>query len=495
MDSRILVVDDDPVVREVLEQIIARVAGCKPEVARDGIEGLQKIQNNDYEIIFTDLKMPRLGGMDFLKEIKKIRPAASVVVITGFPTVENAVNAMKEGADDFITKPFSIDSVQGVISRLQGAQKLGREGGGSKNLTPESVKRLNADLFSKIQKINLLHVISSELDGISSNFEVYEKVVGMASKLLFAREVSFGLVESGYLKIKKSKGTGERDIPVAGSFLEKVIRNGKHYVAPAGEINPHTGNLLTVPMLSIPFSINGEVYGILNASEKADGTGFSEDEIGLVLTFAKKAALRIENNALYDVFYSSMVSALKSLVNSIEARDSYTKQHSERVTKYALQIAEEMGLDEEEKNAIGFGGYLHDIGKIGVRDTVLLKPGVLDEDELAEIKLHPIIGDNIMAPLRFLPKEKALIRHHHERFDGKGYPDGLSGEQLPIMVRILSVADTYDAMTSVRPYRSAKPHQSALKELLKCSNSQFDGQVVQAFSRTPAGKGSKLSGS
>lgn len=491
MEGRILIVDDDPVVREVLDQIIARVAVHKPDVARDGMEGLQKAQENDYDIIFTDLKMPRLGGMDFLKEIKKISPDISVVVITGFPTVENAVSAMKEGADDFITKPFSIDAVQNVISRLQGARKLSRESGGQ-NLSPESVKRLNSDLFSKIQKINLLHSVSSELDGISSNIEVYEKVVGMTSKLLFAREVSFGIVESGYLKIKKSKGTGERDVPIAGSFLEKVIRNGRHYLAPAGEINPHSGNLLTAPMLSIPFSINGEVYGILSASDKTDGTCFSEDEIGLVLTFAKKVGLRIENNALYDVFYSSMVSALKSLVISIEARDSYTKQHSERVTGYALQIAEAMNLSQEEKDAIGFGGYLHDIGKIGVRDKVLTKPGVLDDDELAEIKLHPIIGDNIMAPLRFLPREKALIRHHHERFDGKGYPDGLAGEQIPIIVRILSVADTYDAMTSVRPYRSAKPHQSAMKELIRCSNTQFDGEVVQAFIRTPAGKGVKL---
>ncbi|MDA8089125.1 MAG: response regulator [Nitrospiraceae bacterium] len=490
MESRILIVDDDPVVREVLEQIIARVAAQKPDVARDGMEGLQKAQDNEYDIIFTDLKMPRLGGMDFLKGIKKARPEVSVVVITGFPTVENAVSAMKEGADDFITKPFSIESVQNVIARLNGTRKISRESGDS--LSHESVKRLNSDLFSKIQKINLLQSISSELDGINSNFEVYEKIVGMTSKLLFAREVSFGMVESGYLKVKQAKGIRETDVPIAGSFLEKVIRNGKHYVAQAGEVNPHTGNLLTAPMLSIPFSINGEVYGLLNASDKSDGTGFSEDEVGLGLTFAKKVALRIENNALYDVFYSSMVSALKSLVNSIEARDSYTKQHSERVTDYSLQIAEAMGLGEDEKNAIGFGGYLHDIGKIGVRDTVLLKPGTLNEDELAEIRLHPIIGDNIMAPLRFLPKEKALIRHHHERFDGKGYPDGIAGDEIPMIVRILSVADTYDAMTSVRPYRSAKPHQSAIKELIRCSDSQFDGTVVEAFCQTPAGKGVKI---
>ena len=293
------------------------------------------------------------------------------------------------------------------------------------------------------------------------------------------------------MKIKKSKGIREKEIPVAGSLLEKVVKNGRHYLAAAGEVDPHNGNLLRAQLLSIPFTVNGEVFGVLNIGDKADGTGFSDDEIGLGLTFARKVALRIENNALYDVFYSSLVSALKSLVNSIEARDSYTKQHSERVTDYALQIAGIMGLSEDDKNAIGFGGYLHDIGKIGVRDTVLLKQGVLTSEEVDEIRLHPVIGDNIISPLKFFPKEKSLIRGHHERFDGSGYPDGIAGDDIPVIVRVLSIADTFDAMTSVRPYRSAKSHQAAVKELVRCSGTQFDGEIVSAFLQTPAGRGAR----
>ena len=487
MAYRILIVDDDPVVREVLEQIIMGI-GHRPDVAKDGVEGLQKATGSEYEIIFTDLKMPRMGGMDFLKEVKKASPGVSVVVITGFPTVENAVNAMKEGADDFITKPFNIDAVHSIINKLAGARSMMRKAGQG-FLNPAAVKQLNSELFSKIQKINMLKTISTEVDGVANNAELYEKIVGMASRLLIARMVSFGILENGCLKIKKSRGTRVQQVPIAGNLLEKVVKSGKYYLAAPGEVDPHDGNLLRAQMLAIPFAINGEVFGVLSIGDKADGTGFSEDEIGLGLTFVRKVALRIENNALYEVFYSSMVSALKSLVNSIEARDSYTKQHSERVTQYALQIAGIMGLCEDEMNAIAFGGYLHDIGKIGVRDTVLLKQGVLTGEEVEEIRLHPVIGDNIISPLKFFPKEKSLIRHHHERFDGGGYPDGIAGDKIPRIVRILSVADTYDAMTSVRPYRSAKSHQAAVKELARCSGTQFDGEVVNAFLQTPAGKG------
>ncbi|MDA8324858.1 MAG: HD domain-containing protein, partial [Nitrospiraceae bacterium] len=163
-------------------------------------------------------------------------------------------------------------------------------------------------------------------------------------------------------------------------------------------------------------------------------------------------------------------------------------------TGYALQIAAIMGLSEDEKNAIAFGGYLHDIGKIGVRDMVLLKQGVLTSEEVEEIRLHPVIGDNIISPMKFFPKEKSLIRHHHERFDGGGYPDGIGGDEIPLIVRILSIADTFDAMTSVRPYRSAKSHQAAVKELVRCSGTQFDGLIVNAFLQTPAGRGAPSQG-
>ena len=243
------------------------------------------------------------------------------------------------------------------------------------------------------------------------------------------------------------------------------------------------------PFLSIPFTINGEVFGILSLSNKGDGAAFSEEDVSLALTFAKKAAQRIENNALYEVFYNNLINTLKSLVISIEARDPYTKHHSERVTTYALQIAEVMTLPAEEMDAIRFGGYLHDIGKIGVRDTILLKPGRLTPEEMSEIRLHPVIGGNIIKPLRFFPREREIILHHHERLDGTGYPDGLAGDNIPVTSRILAVADTYDAMTTSRPYRSARTHEDAEAELLRCSNSQFDSEVVRAFLQTMTGRG------
>mgnify|MGYP006267833757 CR=1 FL=1 len=153
-----------------------------------------------------------------------------------------------------------------------------------------------------------------------------------------------------------------------------------------------------------------------------------------------------------------------------------------------MSWAEVMGLSADVQDAIRFGGYLHDVGKIGVRATVLLKPGKLTDEELSEIRQHPVIGGNIIKPLRFFPKERDVIVHHHERFDGTGYPAGLRGHSIPITARILAVADTYDAMTSSRPYRTARTHQDALEELIRCSDSQFDREAVRAFQQTQSGK-------
>ncbi len=486
--GRILIVDDDQIVRDVLSDVLRKAGGYLTDVAQDGLEGLKKVRDREYDMIFTDLSMPGISGIDLLKEAKRIDPSLPVVVITAYSTIENAITAMKEGARDFITKPFHIEKITSVADRIIGEKRL-LGSILSKENHNKSVEILNQELFRKLQEIAILQTISSELDLIYDNKKIYQRIVEMASTLLKVKEASFGIVENGYLRLKGVIGVIKKYIALENTILEVVIRTKAHYLAGYGEINPHSGAILTSPFLSIPFAMNEEVFGILNLSNKADGTGFSEDEIYLALTFAKKAALRIENNALYEVLYTNLVNTLKSLVMSIEARDSYTKQHSERVTAYALEIAEIMNLTEDEKDAIRFGGYLHDIGKIGVRDTVLLKPGKLSEEEKAEIRLHPVIGGNIIKPIKFLPKERELVLYHHERFDGKGYPEGLEGERIPRIARILAVADTYDAMTSSRPYRTAKTHEFAIDELKRCSNTQFDGEVVRAFLNTTTGRG------
>ncbi|MHB8842653.1 MAG: HD domain-containing phosphohydrolase, partial [Candidatus Aquicultor sp.] len=388
-------------------------------------------------------------------------------------------------------KPFKIKTITSTVERILGEKRL-LERIGLKENYQESVERLNAELFKKLQKINLLQAIHAELDSLYDNNKIYSAIVAMASKLLMVQEASFGIIEDGFLKVKKAIGVKERDIAISSTFFESILKTRDHYVAGLGEINPHTGQPLPYLFISIPFVIKDVVFGLLNLANKVDGSSFTDDDISLALTLVNKTALRIENNVLYEIVYNNLVNSLKALVISIEARDPYTRFHSERVTAYALQIADVLNLSDEEKDAIKFGGYLHDIGKIGVRDGILLKPGPLNEAEEADIRLHPVIGDNILKPLKFFPKEREIIRYHHERYDGTGYPEGLAGEQIPLLARVLAMADSYDAMTSSRPYRKAMTHEQAVAEIKRFAHFQFDQKIVTAFLYTPVGRGEDL---
>jgi putative nucleotidyltransferase with HDIG domain len=283
-------------------------------------------------------------------------------------------------------------------------------------------------------------------------------------------------------------GTGKASVKIAGPFFEHVVRGRKHLLADVGRPHPYTGVPLASQFLAVPFLAGKDVFGVLNLSGKADGTAFTEEEVFMAINLARKISSKIENNALYEVFFNNIVATLKALITTIGVRDFYTKEHSDRVTMYALRIAEAMALPPEELDTLRFGGYLHDIGKIGVRDSVLLKPGELSDGEMEEIRCHAAIGDEIVKPIRFFDRERKVIRHHHERYDGKGYPDGIGGEEIPGIARILAVADTYDAMTSERPYRKALSRQAAVAELDRCSGAQFDPGMVRAFKETLRGE-------
>ena len=175
------------------------------------------------------------------------------------------------------------------------------------------------------------------------------------------------------------------------------------------------------------------------------------------------------------------IAAMKALIMSEEARDTYTSGHSRRVTEYALAIAKKMGLDHGERKHIEYAGYLHDIGKIGISDAILNKAGRLNDEEWQVIKKHPDTALEILNPLKFLPEEKIIIKHHHERYDGAGYPDGLKGEETPLGARIMAVADSFDAMNSKRPYREALPKDTIISELEKARGTQLDPKIVDLF--------------
>ncbi len=178
------------------------------------------------------------------------------------------------------------------------------------------------------------------------------------------------------------------------------------------------------------------------------------------------------------------IHVLEAMVKTLEQRDFYTAGHSRRVTAWSDSIAEEIRLDEHDRNLIHLAGLIHDVGKIGIDDTILRKPDRLTREEYEVIKTHPDLGIEIIQPLRFLRETIPIIRHHHERFDGTGYPGGLKGEEIPVGSRILTVADTFDAMTSSRAYRDALPAEAAVAELKSCSGTQFDPDLVEVFLKT-----------
>ena len=233
-------------------------------------------------------------------------------------------------------------------------------------------------------------------------------------------------------------------------------------------------------MLGVPLRIGDRTIGSFEVS-RGDASGFSDEERRLIETLASQAAIAIENARLFENTQRTYFETIRSLAQALEARDSYTKGHSERVMRYSVQTAEAMGIQEEERRLICHAALLHDIGKIGIADAVLNKSGVLSAEDRHVIEHHPIWGDSIIGPIRMLERVQTLVRHHHERYDGGGYPDKLAGEAIPLGARVIAVADAFDAMTSNRPYRAALPLAEAVKEMRRGSGTQFDPDVVEAF--------------
>jgi putative nucleotidyltransferase with HDIG domain len=239
-------------------------------------------------------------------------------------------------------------------------------------------------------------------------------------------------------------------------------------------------------LLAVPVQIRGKVFGVLTAETAGPGRRFTEKDRFYLAFTTQSAGSAIETLALYENLYENLFATLYGFVNALEARDLYTRQHSTRVTEIALVLGRELQCSAEELNILNFAGPLHDIGKIGIRDEILLKPGRLTAEEFEKIKEHPVIGANMLTQLGLWERERQIIRCHHERFDGAGYPDGLRREEIPFLARILSVADAYDAMASDRAYRQRMEESLILDIIWKGAGSQFDPQIVEVFRRAHA---------
>lgn len=230
-----------------------------------------------------------------------------------------------------------------------------------------------------------------------------------------------------------------------------------------------------------PLTVKDEVIGTITVVNKNDGSTYTNEDLGLLTTIAAQASIAIKNAMLYDEQQKTYLNTIHALVSAIEASDSYTRGHSERVTRYCLAVAKELGISQERLKIMERAAILHDIGKIGIDMALLHKVGTLTPDDIATLQQHPIIGIRILEPIEFLHDVRLCIAQHHERFDGKGYPNSVSGDELILEARILAIADSFDAMTSDRPYRKALPLDVAVKELVDNRGTQFDPEIVPVF--------------
>ncbi len=231
----------------------------------------------------------------------------------------------------------------------------------------------------------------------------------------------------------------------------------------------------------VPLKPRDTLLGVIQLCNKQGGSSFTFEDLDLLKILGSQIAFVIQNAELFSNLEKAYLDTLSALTNAIDAKDRYTRGHSDRVTDLSVRLATEVGVNKDEIEKIRLGGMLHDIGKIGIPELILNKPGRLDDQEYEIIKSHPVLGVSILGNVEFLQKVVPIIRHHHERFDGKGYPDRLKGEEIPYLARIVSIVDTYDAMTTNRPYRKALTREESLKEIERCKESQFDPELADAF--------------
>lgn len=282
------------------------------------------------------------------------------------------------------------------------------------------------------------------------------------------------------LRLKRNEGLAGQ---VATSMEPLLISNVAADPRWAKRFDDATG-FITRSLLCVPMINKGKSIGCLQLINKQEGRLFSERDLYLSMSLAGQSAVVIENSQLYSRLDLLLVSLIRTLSSALDARDPYTQGHSERVSKYSVAIAKGMGLTPDELDSIEKVALLHDIGKIGVRDHVLLQQGPLNDEQWAMMKSHTTIGANILEtiePQSLVGEWFKGALYHQERFDGKGYPQGIEGEDIPLVARIIAVADTLDAMTTDRPYRKGLSFAEAAAEIERCSASQFDPQVVTAF--------------
>ncbi len=493
----LLFVDDEESILDIADTYFSG-RGYTVLTASNGREAVDVLGSNRIDCCFTDINMPEMDGLELAEYIRKHDNTVPVVVMTGFPSLDNTIHTLKNGVVDFLIKPVNLNQMELSVRRVLRERRLFIENVIlSKEVEGKAkLEQLNHELTHKNNDLNVLNRIMTDFASLRESADVFRQLVDMTIEIVRAEAACFHLIkESGDQSMAiataaaqnlNGEGPGAEDpfVPLNDIRIQHLIMDVVHDDQPLLLSNNNGGGSIHPKLKSFmlaPLKIRSKILGVLSASVMNGTQRFNEKDLYHLTFMTNKAATAIENLALYENIYSNLLATLYAFVKAIEARDPYTKEHSSRVTRLAVAMAKAMGRTDEDCEILNVAGLLHDIGKIGIRDEILLKPGNLDENEYRIIQQHPIIGAEIMDNLGLWHREKQIVRGHHERFDGTGYPDQLKGGDIPVLARILSIADVYDALASDRAYRRHMDEEKILGIIYSGAGSQFDPDMVDVF--------------
>lgn len=484
--NTILVIDDDNFIRKILRDFLSE-AGYRVVTAATQAEGFDILRSETVEIVLLDIEMPEGSGIDIIPDILEINNDISVIIVTAHASLDTAITAIRAGAYDYIKKPLNKDKLLSTLERALELYRLRHENA-----------MLICDLKKRVNELELFEEIATSISSTLNLDKLLAKIMNITKAAIGVEACSIMLRdrETGDLKFtialgeKADKLKDVRIKPgqgIAGWVLENGITtiindvqsDPRFFKTPDKKTGFKTKSMIAAPLIN-----KNEIIGVIQVINKAGGKDFDERDKATLLTMSGQMAVALKNAQLVADLDELYLGTVRSLSSAIDAKSPWTAGHSERVTQYALMIGEKMGLSSKELKDLEIAAILHDIGKIGTDEKILNKPGKLTEEEYGIVKRHPDRGVEMLSHINQLTYLAPAVKHHHEQFDGTGYPDRLKGEAIPLFARIISAADTFDAMRADRPYRKGRSMDFIIDEFKRTSGTQFDPVVVESMLST-----------
>lgn len=507
--GNVLVVDDEPGVRDIVKTYL-EYGKMNVTAAADGDEALRLAEKKEFDVVLSDIMMPRMNGLTLASEIHRIQPDTMIILMTGYASVNTAVEAIKRDVFDYILKPFQnmqlvLQAVRRGVERkrllterktlVEDLRRTNEELAYHRQLLMEKVWKTDNELARRIERLSILYDISRTASSITLLKNRLGTIAGKISEAMNGSSVILWLFdeERGEMERTAMSGGGfPDDLPDVlkieeGDFSEILRLKEVRIIKDTAEIRDAVlagiaAGLESQSLAIVPLCFEDRVIGVFTVFFRNRAAG-SDDDISMLVAVADQTAVTIKNSELYENQQRLFRETIEALATAIDSRDHYTGGHSYMVTQYALAVAKEMGFEGERLELVRVAGLLHDIGKIGISDAILNKPGKLTDEEMGVIKAHPILGRMIIESIEALKPAARIVYHHHEHYDGSGYPEGIKGEDIPLESRILQVADIFHALTSDRIYRKAMPFEKAISIIREETGTNIDPEIGKVFLR------------